>query len=145
MKKLAEDKTKIGRPKLNIDGEKISKWISYGATIKEIADVESCSEDHIHKVFRHNITKGKAQRNIRLRKAQFELALSGNCTMLIWLGKQYLNQREQPSELDSKPMPMGIEIREYTPYELEMLGSKQAEQFKEWRKIQDEIDEVVDV
>ena len=94
--KKTEDKTKVGRPKLNIDGEKIFKWISYGATVKEIADVESCSEDHIHKVFRDKITKGKAERNIRLRKAQFELAFSGNCSMLIWLGKQYLGQKDQP-------------------------------------------------
>ena len=94
MKKVPEDKTKVGRPRLNIDGEKISKWISYGATVKEIADVENCSEDHIHKVFRENITKGKAERNMRLRKAQIELALSGNCSMLIWLGKQYLGQKD---------------------------------------------------
>ena len=96
MKKTPEDKTKVGRPRLEIDGEKISKWISYGATVKEIADVESCSEDHIHKVFRDKITKGKAERNMRLRKAQIELALSGNCSMLIWLGKQYLGQKDQP-------------------------------------------------
>ena len=59
MKKVPKDKTKVGRPRLNIDGEKISKWISYGATVREIADVENCSEDHIHTVFRDNITKGK--------------------------------------------------------------------------------------
>ena len=38
MKKIPEDKISVGRPKLNIDGEKISKWISYGATVREIAD-----------------------------------------------------------------------------------------------------------
>ena len=96
MKKAPEDKTKVGRPKLNIDGDKISKWISYGATVKEIADVENCSEDHIHTVFREKITKGKFERNIRLRKAQIELALGGNCSMLIWLGKQYLGQKDSP-------------------------------------------------
>ncbi len=94
MKNKLNGKKKVGRPKLNIDGEKISKWISYGATVKEISDVECCSEDHIHKVFRENITKGKAERNIRLRKAQFELGFSGNCSMLIWLGKQYLGQKD---------------------------------------------------
>ena len=96
MTKIPKDMTKVGRPKLDIDGEKISKWISYGATVKELADVESCSEDHIYKVFRHNITKGKAERNMRLRKAQIELAMGGNCSMLIWLGKQYLGQKDSP-------------------------------------------------
>ena len=109
MKKTPDDKTKVGRPKLNIDGEKISKWISYGATVKEIADVENCSEDHIHKVFRDKIIKGKAERNMRLRKAQIELALGGNCSMLIWLGKQYLGQKE--SGIEPMRMPIsGIEF-----------------------------------
>ena len=104
MKTVPEDKTKVGRPRLEIDGDKISKWISYGATVKEIADVESCSESHIRQVFGENITKGKAERNIRLRKAQIELALSGNCSMLIWLGKQYLGQK------DSGVAPMRMPI-----------------------------------
>ena len=105
-----KDKTKVGRPKLNIDGDKISKWISYGATVREIADAENCSEDHIHTVFRDNITKGKAQRNIRLRKAQFELALSGNCSMLIWLGKQYLGQKDSPMP-DRGSLPKGFSVK----------------------------------
>ena len=103
-------KKKVGRPKLNIDGEKISKWISYGATVKEIADVENCSEDHIHTVFRDKITKGKGQRNIRLRKAQIELALSGNCSMLIWLGKQYLGQKDTPDPA-KESLPTGFDIQ----------------------------------
>ena len=109
MKKAPEDKTKVGRPKLNIDGDKISKWISYGATVKEIADVENCSEDHIHKVFHHKITKWKAQGNIRLRKAQIELALSGNCSMLIWLGKNYLGQKDSPTPEWNMPIK-GVEF-----------------------------------
>lgn len=35
-----------------------------------------------------------------LREAQFEKALSGNATMLIWLGKQYLEQRDSKQEVD---------------------------------------------
>ena len=101
---------KPGRPKLNIDGDKISKWISYGATIREIADVENCSEDHIHTVFRDKLTKGKAERNIRLRKAQFELAWGGNCSMLIWLGKQYLGQKDTPDP-DKESLPTGFDIQ----------------------------------
>ena len=110
MKKVPKDKTKVGRPKLNIDGDKISKWISYGATVREIADAENCSEDHIHTVFRDNITKGKGERNIRLRKAQFELALSGNCSMLIWLGKQYLGQKDTPLP-DRESLPKGFSVK----------------------------------
>lgn len=33
-----------------------------------------------------------------LRLAQYKTALAGNVSMLIWLGKQHLNQKEVPSE-----------------------------------------------
>jgi hypothetical protein len=33
---------------------------------------------------------------IRLRRAQLRLAIDGNVTMLIWLGKQYLGQSDHP-------------------------------------------------
>lgn len=33
--------------------------------------------------------------NVSLRRAQLKKALEGNTTMLIWLGKQYLNQTDK--------------------------------------------------
>ena len=33
---------------------------------------------------------------VELRKKQFEVAMSGDVRMLIWLGKQYLGQKETP-------------------------------------------------
>lgn len=33
--------------------------------------------------------------NMSIRRAQFESALSGNSSMLIWLGKQWLGQKDQ--------------------------------------------------
>ena len=139
MKKVQEDKTKVGRPRLNIDGEKISKWISYGATVKEIADVENCSEDHIHKVFRDKITKGKAERNMRLRKAQFELAWKGNCSMLIWLGKQYLDQKDTPDP-DKENLPQGFDIKcIMNDYEQETVQEyeENRDEFLQWKVEQD--------
>jgi len=38
--------------------------------------------------------KGKEKGKMSLRRAQWKKAMEGNTTMLIWLGKQYLNQRE---------------------------------------------------
>ena len=111
MKNLTDEIKKPGRPrKYKIDPDKIAKWLSYGATIKEIADVESCSKDHISKHYSDFITKGKAERNIRLRKAQIELALSGNCSMLIWLGKQYLDQKDK-QEPNDEELPTGFDVR----------------------------------
>lgn len=46
-----------------------------------------------------NFSEYFTQKNIlfktSLRRAQFELAMKGNPTMLIWLGKQYLGQNER--------------------------------------------------
>ena len=38
--------------------------------------------------------RGKEKGKMSLRRAQWKKAMEGNVTMLIWLGKQYLNQRE---------------------------------------------------
>jgi hypothetical protein len=41
-----------------------------------------------------------------LRHAQIKLAIGGNATMLIWLGKQILGQQENPtSNEENKPLP----------------------------------------
>lgn len=42
-----------------------------------------------------------------LREAQLELAYNGNQSMLSWLGKQYLNQRDK---IDTDETQEGIEI-----------------------------------
>ena len=64
----------------------------YGCTNTEIAGVYGCSADLIDKSYSEFLTKGRANLKKRLRKAQLDSALSGNSTMLIWLGKQMLGQ-----------------------------------------------------
>jgi hypothetical protein len=39
--------------------------------------------------------KGKSAGKISLRRAQFKAALDGNATMLVWLGKQLLGQKDK--------------------------------------------------
>ena len=60
--------------------------------------------------FRDIITKGKERTKQRLRQAQIKLALSGNATMLIWLGKNMLNQSENPVDTNANaPLPWNEE------------------------------------
>jgi hypothetical protein len=47
------------------------------------------------KLYRGVVEKGKARLAISLRRKQVQLAEEGNPTMLIWLGKQLLGQRDQ--------------------------------------------------
>jgi hypothetical protein len=52
------------------------------------------------------IAKGRSETKQALRKAQIKLALSGNATMLIWLGKNILDQAESPLQSqDTQVLP----------------------------------------
>ena len=83
----------MARPKkYDIDTKEVEKLAGYGCTNIEIADFFGCSSDLIEKSYSEFLTKGRANLKKRLRKAQLDTALSGNSTMLIWLGKQMLGQ-----------------------------------------------------
>lgn len=78
-----------------IDKEKIRELASQSCTVAEIATEVGCAETTILHKFAGPLRMGRAQCSMRLRKKQYELALAGNNTMLVWLGKQLLGQRDQ--------------------------------------------------
>jgi len=54
---------------------------------------------------------GRAQTKQALRKKQIDLALSGDKTMLIWLGKNILGQSDDPNESAmNAPLPWTDEL-----------------------------------
>ena len=55
-----------------------------------------CCPDTLYARYSESIKKGHQVWNGSLRRAQYEAAMKGNATMLIWLGKQYLGQRDSP-------------------------------------------------
>lgn len=93
---------KMGRPLINIDKKQFEKLCTLQCTKEEIAGFFECSEDTIEKfckreygetfaaVFKQKRQTGK----ISLRRSQWRLA-EKNVSMAIWLGKQYLGQKEQ--------------------------------------------------
>lgn len=85
----------MARPKLDIDAKQVEALASYGCTNTEIASFFGCEKSTITKRFSINVAKGKEGGKIRLRKKQFEVAMSGNVSMLIWLGKQTLDQSDK--------------------------------------------------
>lgn len=86
---------KRGRPKkYHVDTEVVEKMAGYGCSPREIADVLGVPYKSILRDGKEALTRGKGKMKTRLRKAQFDTALSGNATMQIWLGKQMLNQTE---------------------------------------------------
>ena len=52
------------------------------------------------------ILKGQEETKQKLRHAQIKSALSGNATMLIWLGKNILGQSDSPLDSEAnQPLP----------------------------------------
>ena len=85
-----------GAPKKYIvDTTKLLKLAKIGCTVRECADVLGCPEDVITQRYIEFYTKGRENLKERLRRKQIKKALEGNIVMLIWLGKQYLEQKDK--------------------------------------------------
>ncbi len=92
----------LGRPKKEIDPSIFEELCNIQCTLSEIAGVFRCSEDTIQNwcksyygdtfsvVYKKYSEDGKSS----LRRYQMELAKT-NATMAIWLGKQYLGQKDR--------------------------------------------------
>ena len=93
-----------------INKEQFENLCSLWCTLIEISEFFGVSEDTVERwcqdtynetfadVYKKKNSKGK----IALRRWQMKSAEDGNVTMQIWLGKQYLKQREHfPDEVDN--------------------------------------------
>ena len=78
--------------------KQIEKLASYGLTNKEIAEALEYDDSTLKRKFENFLIKGRANLKQRLKKKQIQVAMSGNVTMLIWLGKQYLEQADKVEE-----------------------------------------------
>ena len=85
----------MGRHKKPVDEEKLVLLASLGLTIPECAAVLECSHDSIERNYLEMYHHGKDKCRASIRRKQIELAQAGNPTMLIWLGKNLLGQRDQ--------------------------------------------------
>lgn len=86
----------MGRVKRHVDYEMVETLASFFCTVDEICSVMNIcrtvadSDKRFREAYERGLTKAKAS----LRRKQWELAKQGNVTMLIWLGKQYLEQSD---------------------------------------------------
>ena len=109
---------KMGRPLINISVEEFEKLCSLQCTEEEIAGWYKCSIDTIEKfckrtykktfadIYKTLSSKGK----MSLRRYQFKIA-ENNPTMAIWLGKQYIGQRDL-QEVDMSVKPLSIKVQD---------------------------------
>jgi hypothetical protein len=95
-----------GENKKVIDPNEVYKLASIGMKNSEIAEWFGIDDSTLNYNFKQQLLKGKLNLNQSLRKAQISLALSGNATMLIWLGKNILGQSENPVDAEANaPLP----------------------------------------
>jgi hypothetical protein len=60
----------------------------------------------LEKRFKHLIEKGRSEGKKSLRRAQFEKPIQGDVRMQMWLGRQWLNQQDQPTD-EANTAPLG--------------------------------------
>lgn len=102
-RKTNQSGPKGGRPSFVIDMEQVEQMCLCQCTEKEIAAQFGVSIDTIQRAIKKETGCGfadyfaeKRQKGfVSLRAKQFSLAMAGDRTMLIWLGKQYLKQSDK--------------------------------------------------
>ena len=93
-----------GRPKIKLDPGDARKLGELQCTYAEVAAFFECSIETVKRrlkddpefcaAYKTGIENGKTS----LRRYQWRAAAKGNSTMLVWLGKQYLGQRDAPRD-----------------------------------------------
>jgi hypothetical protein len=92
---------KIGRPKAGVDIVAAERGASIGCSMSEIATLCGVGERTLYdrvKIdpeLREAIDRGRDVGRTTLRRLQWQRAEAGSDTMLIWLGKQMLGQKDK--------------------------------------------------
>ena len=86
-----------GRPKIEIDYNLVEKLATIMCTQEEIATMFDCSVRTLQRneEFCRIYKKGQENGKMSLRRMQWKSAEQGKIPMQIWLGKQYLGQRDK--------------------------------------------------
>lgn len=93
----------MARPIVDLDSKQFEKLCGMHCTLEEIAGWFHCSEDTVERWVKRTYKKRFAEiyrqkrgaGSVSLRRKQMEIALAGNVTMLIFLGKQYCGQSDK--------------------------------------------------
>jgi hypothetical protein len=123
----------MARPKKKANGEDktAEELASIGCTMNEIGAVMGLSVSTLERRFDEPIKRGREKGRETLRRKQWDLAMKGHPTMLIWLGKQMLGQADkQALEHDFKGGVLVVgESKD--PKEWEQLAKRQQALSKE--------------
>ena len=98
----------IGRPKITINWAEVDKYLIAGTSGQHIADTLGICNDTLFnrckEIYKMNFSDYSAKKrqkgNSMLHYKQFQVAMGGNVSMLVWLGKQRLGQKEDPRSVE---------------------------------------------
>lgn len=96
----------MARPCKTVDEQSLIEHAAIGYTGEELAALTGVSIDTLNRRYADVIKRGRSLRNASLRRKQYELAMAGNAVMNIWLGKQYLGQKDK-IETSDETTPRG--------------------------------------
>jgi hypothetical protein len=94
-------KRKPGRPLKPIDMDLVAKLAHIQCTDEEISSMVGmtpegfCDRKKRDTALFECLENGRHEGRMSLRRVQWKAAQAGDRTMLVWLGKQYLGQRDQ--------------------------------------------------
>jgi hypothetical protein len=96
----------VGRNKVPVCFDEVEHLASLGCTDTDIAAYFGVKEDTLRRGFAENLIKGRHKLKVSLRQAQLRVALEGNAALLVWLGRNMLNQNETgAANEDNRPLP----------------------------------------
>jgi hypothetical protein len=104
-----------GRPPADIDLTVVRRAASIGCTHEEIAVLAGVERSTIQRRLVDDpevqlaIAEGRENGRTALRRLQWQRANAGSDTMLIWLGKQLLGQRDK-ADLEARVIVGGVDV-----------------------------------
>lgn len=91
-----------------------------------MAAVLECDESTLTRRFAQVIKDGRSHGRMSLKRKQWEMAMGGNITMLIWLGKQNLGQTDKVEQRTQ----LTADVKQESSFERDVIA-----QFKELVKL----------
>jgi len=97
----------VGRNKVIVDPEEVEKLAALGCRDNEIANFFGIKEDTLRYNFADNLTKGREDLKITLRRAMLNNACKNmNAAVQIFLAKNILGMSDNPYDTDANaPLP----------------------------------------
>ena len=101
----------IGRDKKPVPPEEVYKLAALGCKNREIANFFGVPEDNIQRHFADEVTKGREEMKISLRRAMLNNACQhNNAALQIFLAKNFLGMADNPVDTEeNEPLPWNDE------------------------------------